>query len=140
MSTKEGIKSFYDYLTERKKSVLSKLIRDKRAKVGMPCDIDGVPSRVYMNQSEATNSILAARKLALGYTKKDDMSKGQFLRNVWQGVVNDQELEIRLALYGQSEWYRLKSEAKYLQVSVEEWYNWLENIFLGNCLITLSAE
>ena len=80
----------------------------------MPRDIDGVPSRVYTNQSEAANSILAAKKPALGYTKKDDISKGQFLRNVWQSVVNEQELEISLALYGQSERYRLKDEAKYL--------------------------
>ena len=127
LPTKEDIKSFYDYLTERKKSVLSKLIRDKRKKVGMPCDIDGVPSRVYTNQCEAANSILAAKKLALGYSKKDDMSKGQFLRNVWQSVVNEQELEISLALYGQSERYRLKNEAKYLQISVEERYNWSES-------------
>ena len=83
LPTKEDIKSFYDYLTEQKKSVLSKLIRDEREKVGMPRDIDGVPSRVYTNQSEAANSILAAKKLALGYTKKDDISERSNLKPSW---------------------------------------------------------
>lgn len=109
---------------ERKESVLMKLIQDIRKKGGMKLSESGVPDRVYTNQSETCNSMLAAKKQSLGFAKKDDISKSNFVRNVWQAVVNEQDTEIQKAIYGQSEQFRLKEEAKYLQVSIEEWYSW----------------
>ena len=120
----ETTQSFFKYLEEHEKTVLRKLIQKRRIKVGMNMNESGIPERVYSNQSETTNSILSARKLALGYSKKDDMPKGQFITKVWQAVVTEQCKEIERALHGQSEQFRLKKEAKYLQVTTEDWYNW----------------
>ena len=115
--------SFYD-LKKKNKSVLRKLTKDRRLEGGVALDRNGNPCRVYTNQSETSNSVLAARKQSLGYSKKDDMSKSNFfIRNVWQSVVNEQEEEIQRALHGQSERFRLKEEARYLEVSTETWYN-----------------
>eukprot|EP00112_Aurelia_sp_Birch-Aquarium-sp1_P019608 Seg4881.2 transcript_id=Seg4881.2/GoldUCD/mRNA.D3Y31 product="Serine/threonine-protein kinase TAO3" protein_id=Seg4881.2/GoldUCD/D3Y31 len=120
----ENEQSFFKYLKEHEKTVLRKLMKKRRIKVGMKVDDSGTPERVYSNQSETTNSILSSRKLALGYSKKDDMPKGQFIIKVWRAVVNEQCEEIGRALHGQSEQFRLKEEAKYLQVTTEDWYNW----------------
>ena len=92
----------------------------------MPVDEEGVPRRAYTNQSETVNSMLSTRKQVLGYSKKDDLSKTQFIRNIWEPVVALQDSEIERALYGQSEQYRLTKEAKYLEVDVEHWYNWTD--------------
>ena len=118
---------FSAYLKEREKSVLRALIRNTRRKGGMPLDVNGVPIRVYTHQSETVNSMLAAQKLSLGYTKKDDLQKSEFILKVWQQVVSYQEKEIERAFYGQSQRYFLKKEAAYLKVNIEDWYNWSES-------------
>ena len=78
----------------------------------MSVDENNVPDCIYTNQSETSNSVLSAKKSALGYLKKDDMSKGQFIRKVWEGCVRDHNVEVERALYGQSERYRLEQDAK----------------------------
>ena len=124
--SKDGVQEpkFSVYLEERRKSVLKKLIRDARRKAGMPLDQDGVPQRVFTNQSETVNSMLSSKKLSLGYAKKEDLSKTQFIGDVWEAVVAEQEIEIEKAIVGQSERYRLTRNASYLKVPVEEWYGW----------------
>ena len=111
---------YHGYLKECEKTVLRQMIRDSRRKSAMPLDDAGVPLRVYTNQSETCNSMLAARKRALGYTKKEDISKADFVLKVWKGVVDNQDSEVERALYGQSDTFTLNKDAKYLQVSVEE--------------------
>ena len=70
---------FYSYLKDSEKSVLRTLIRSTRCNAGMKIDVNGVPERVYTNQSECVNSILASRNAALGYSKKNDLSKTNFI-------------------------------------------------------------
>ena len=53
-------------------TVLRKLIRSSRRKVLKT--YTKIPLRLYTNQSESVNSILAAKKVALGYNKKDDVT------------------------------------------------------------------
>lgn len=115
---------FSAFLQKREKTVLRQMIQGRRKKGGMPINANGVPYRVYTNQSESINSMLAAKKQSLGFTKKDDLSKAQFICKVWEAVVSEQNQEIERALYGQSERFRLADEADYLKVEVEEWYNW----------------
>ncbi|KAJ8047258.1 Serine/threonine-protein kinase TAO1 [Holothuria leucospilota] len=115
---------FYDFLKDREKSVLRRLIQDARKKGGMPLTETGKPIRVYTNQSETVNSMLSARKTSLGFSKKDDLTKTQFIKDVWEYVVKMQEEEVEKALYGSSAQFRLTKEARYLQVSIEEWYQW----------------
>ena len=64
--------------------------------------VDEVPPQVYTNQFETVHSILPAKKLALGYSKKEDISKAHFVKYLWQGVVNHQEHEIEKAIINQS--------------------------------------
>ena len=90
----------------------------------MKLDGNGVPERVYTNQSETANSMLAAKKVSIGYSKKEDISKSHFIRYIWQEVVDEQNADIDCVLYGQSDRYRLKEEARYLEVGIEDWYNW----------------
>lgn len=117
---------FSTYLKEREKKVLRKLIRDTRKKGGLTADKNGIPQRVFTNQSETVNSMLAAKKEALGYSKKDDLSKASFIHKVWEKVVKEQSLEIEKALYGQSRRFKLSDSAMYLHVDLETWYNWCE--------------
>ena len=116
---------FSTYPLECEKEVLCKLSRDYRRKGGMPLDRSRVPAQVFTNQSETVNSILSSCKIALGYSKKEDLSKAQ---TYGRRLCPDKER----ALFGQSEQYRLTEqywltdEAKYLEVEVERWYNWTE--------------
>ena len=48
----------------------------------------------------------------------------KFVRSVWESVVAEQDEEITRAIYGQSSRYLLLPDAKYLEVKVEDWYNW----------------
>ena len=115
---------FSEYVRERSKTVLRKMIRDQRRKGGLPLDQEGIPKRSYTNQSECVNSLLASSKSSLGYSKKDDLSKLAFVKDVWESTVSTQSSNVERALYGQSDQYRLTHEAKYLQVEIEVWYNW----------------
>ena len=81
-----------------------------------------VPPRLYTNQSETVNSILSAKKTALGYKKKEDISKFTFIKKIFLASV-DQRREIEKALVGQSSEYRLNKNAEYLQVPLETWTN-----------------
>ncbi len=117
-------KSFYSYIKEREKSVLRKILRNARRDGGMKEESADVPYRVYTNQSETVNSILSPKKQSIGRGKKEDVPKSCFIKDIWQSIISTQDEEIQKAIYGQSERYRLKEEAKYLQVSIEEWYNW----------------
>ena len=117
-------RKFSTFLQKREKTVLRQMIQGRRQKGGMPTGANGVPYRVYTNQSESINSMLAAKKQSLGFSKKEDLSKAQFICKVWEAVVSEQNQEIERALYGQSECFRLADEADYLKVEVEEWYNW----------------
>ena len=73
---------FTAFIKSREKTVLRKIIRSSRRKAFQMKD-DEVPPRVYTNQSETVNSILSTRKLALGYSKKEDISKTHFVKYVW---------------------------------------------------------
>ncbi len=117
---------FSGYLKEREKKVIRKLIRDARKKGGMPLDPYGVPTRSYTNQSETVNSMLSSSKIALGYSKKEDVSKIQFVKRIWEPVIVKQDADMERALYGQSKQFRLTKKAKYLEVEAETWFNWTE--------------
>ena len=105
------------------KTVLRKIIGNSRRKVYR---ISGsqVPPRVYTNQSETVNSMLSAKKVSLGYSKKDDIAKSHFVKYVWKSTVDHQSLEIERALTNQSAEYRLSEEAQYLAIPTEVWYQW----------------
>ena len=123
-SSDHYVPRFSEYVRERSKTVLRKMIRDQRRKGGLPLDQEGIPKRSYTNQSECVNSLLASSKSSLGYSKKDDLSKLAFVKDVWESTVSTQSSNVERALYGQSDQYRLTHEAKYLQVEIEVWYNW----------------
>ena len=86
------------------------------------------------------NSILSAKKLLLGYSKKEDISQAYFVKYVWQGVVNHQKNEIEKAIINQSVEYRLAPAAQYLLVPVEVWYQWSQNYRQKYLKLTRSFE
>ena len=112
---------FAAFIKSREKIVLRMIIRSSRRRAFRMKD-DEFPPRVYTNQSETVNSILPAKKLALGYSKKEDIAKAHFVKCVWQGAVKHQKNEIGKAIINQSVEYRLASAAQYLSVPVEVWY------------------
>ena len=118
---------FYNYLKESEKAVLRKMIRSVPRNAGMRVDSNNVPDCVYTNQSECVNSKLAARKASLGYSKKDNLSKINFIRNVWQPLVTMQDREIEKAIYGASSEYQVVDCALHLKVQTETWYQWSTN-------------
>ena len=103
------------------------MIRSVRWNAGMRVDSNNVPDCAYTNQSECVNSKLAARKASLGYSKKDDLSKINFIRNVWQPLVTMQDREIEKAIYGASSEYQVVDCALHLKVQTEIWYQWSTN-------------
>ena len=42
-----------------------------------------IPPSLYSNQSETVHSILAAKKCAPGYGKKEDVSKFSFIKDIY---------------------------------------------------------
>ena len=77
----------------------------------------------YTNESESVNSILSAKKSALGYSKKEDVRLSCFVQSIWKSVVDHQSLEIEKAICDQSNEFPLADHAEYLAVSIEDWYN-----------------
>ena len=73
-------KKFSAHLKEREKTVLRKFIRSNwREALKANAKI---PPRLYTNQSESVNSILAAKNVALDYNKKDDVTKSFFIQDL----------------------------------------------------------
>ena len=89
-------KKFSAYLKDREKTVLRKLICSSRRKALKTNP--KIPPRLYTNQSESVNSILAAKKVALGYNKKDDVTQSFFMQKIWKATVDHQSLEIEKAI------------------------------------------
>ena len=110
------------YILDREKTVLRKVMRKARRYALKMSDLI-VPPRLYTNQSETVNSILSAEKAALGYKKKEDLSKFTFIKKIFQASVDHQRREIEKALIGQSSDYRLNKNAEDLQVPLEMWTN-----------------
>lgn len=105
------------------------MISSARRKAGMPDVVEsGKPALRFTNQSESVNNKLTRQKE--GITKNDksksDMSKLQFVRDVWEEVDKRQQYEMQMALCGLSEEYELSDMASYLQVDTGTWFDWSE--------------
>ena len=96
---------------------MRKLIRSNRRKT-LKTNAK-IPPRLYTNQSESVNSVLAAKRVALGYNKKDDVTQSFFMQKIRKATVDHQRLEIEKAICNQSNEFRLASHAEYLSVSLE---------------------
>ena len=62
------------YIAEREKTVLRKMTKNVRRNAFRVKDMRNQP-RIYINQSEAVNWILSSKKVAVGYSKKEKVSK-----------------------------------------------------------------
>ena len=63
--------------------------------------------------------MLSAKKVSLGYSKKEDNAKSHFVKYVWKSRVNHQSLEIERTLTNQSAKYRLLEEVQYFAILTE---------------------
>ena len=113
-------KKFSAYLKDREKTVLRKLICSSRRKALKTNP--KIPPRLYTNQSESVNSILAAKKVALGYNKKDDVTQSFFMQKIWKATVDYKSLEIEKAICNRSNEFHA-GHAEYLSASLEDWFN-----------------
>ena len=95
----DGKGKFTVYIEERKKTILRKLIRNVRGKAFRTPE-STTPAGLYTNQSETVKSILSAKKAALGYKKKENISKFNFIKKALQTSINHQRREIERALIG----------------------------------------
>lgn len=84
--------------------------------------------RCNTNQSESVNNKLTRQKEAItGKDKsKGNMTKLEFVRDVWKEVDKQQQLELQMAICGLSEEYELADKASYLVVQPEVWFKWTE--------------
>ena len=126
---------FWSYLSRNEKMMRRSMIESARMKAGMPSDKAGNVLRCYTNQSEAVNNKLTRQKEAItGKAKnKSDLKKIEFVRDVWEEVDNQQQSELKLAMFGMSEEYELSDEASYLEVNPEDWFEWPEEKRSGIC-------
>ena len=74
---------------------------------------DEIPPRLYTNQSESVNNIMANRKSSYGLTKKDGVSKMFFAKEIWLKTKEKEKVEIRKALYNDSHEFHLTAEFIY---------------------------
>ena len=68
--------------------------------------------------------MLSAKKVSLGYSKKDNTVKSHFVKYVWKSAVDHQFHEIERALTNQSGEYHLSEEAQYLAIPTEVCNQW----------------
>ena len=101
------------YTAERKKTVLRKMTKNVRRNAFRVKDMRNRP-RIYINQSEAVNWMLSSKKVALGYSKKEDVSKTIFIKEIWKPAVDHQHFEMEKAGINQSSEYHPSQEAAYL--------------------------
>lgn len=120
---------FWTYISSHEKMMRKSMISTARRKAGMP-DVGntGKPAQCFTNQSESVNNKLTRQKEAITKNDKDksDMSKLQFVKDVWQEVDIHQQFEMQMALCGLSEEYELSETASYLQVDADDWFDWSE--------------
>ena len=114
---------FAFYIADREKTVLRKMTKLIERNAFRVNDMQN-PPRIYTNQSEAVNWILSSKKVALGYSKREDVSKTIFIKEIWKPAVDHQHFEMEKAVINQSSEYRLSQEAAYLSVPIELWYTW----------------
>ena len=83
LEEEDGKGKFPVYIEEREKTILRKVIRNVRGKA-FRIPESTTPPGLYTNQSKTVNSILTAKKAALEYKKKEDISKFDFTKKVLQ--------------------------------------------------------
>lgn len=82
--------------------------------------------RCYTNQSEQVNNKLKQQKEAIAKKgkSKGNMTKLEFVRDVWEEVDKQQQLELQMAICGLSEEYEPTEDASYLEIQPDEWFQW----------------
>ena len=122
--TKTSTPQFSTYLNSHRKMMKRSMIRSARMKAGMPCEQSGKPKKCYTNQSEAVNNKLMRQKEAISKNDKSktNMTKLEFVRDVWEEVDHQQQSELSLAIFSLSEEFELADFAKYLQVEPDKWF------------------
>lgn len=119
---------FWAYLSRNEKMMKKSMIAKSRRKAGMPSDSNGKPLRCYTNMAESINNKLTRQKEAVTRKdkSKDNLTKLDFVRDVWEEVDRQQQLELSKAVCGMSDEYELADCASYLEVQPEEWFQWSE--------------
>ena len=109
------------YIADREKTVLREMAKDVKRKA-FPVNGMQNPPRIFTNQLEAGNWMMLSKKIALGYSKKEDVSKTIFIKEIWKAAVDHQHFEIEKSFVNQNSEYPPLQEASYLSVAIELWY------------------
>ena len=119
---------FWRYLSVNEKMMKDSMIAKSRRKAGMPSDSNGKPLRCYTNMAESVNNKLTRQKEAVTRKEKskDNLTKLEFVKEVWEEIDRQQQLELSKAVCGMSDEYELADIASYLEVPAEEWFDWTE--------------
>ena len=90
---------FWTYLSKNERMMKTSMVAKAGRKAGMPCNADGKPLRCYTNMAESVNNKLTRQKEAI--TRKDksknNLTKLDFVQNVWEEVDRQQQLELSKA-------------------------------------------
>ena len=78
--------------------------------------------------AESVNNKLTRQKEAVTRKEKskDNLTKLEFVKEVWEEIDRQQQLELSKAVCGMSDEYELADFASYLEVPAEEWFDWTE--------------
>ena len=82
------------------------MIRNARKKAGMPTDKMGNVLGLTQTSPRLNNKLTRQKEAISGKAKsKSDLTKLEFVRDVWEQVDQQQQLELQLAICGLSEEY-----------------------------------
>lgn len=102
-----------------------KMMNDKRRQgcLVMSLEIQGSTTQIKLS-NKLTRQKEAVTK---NDKKKTNMTKLEFVTDVWEQVDHQQQSELFLAIFGHSEEYELADFDIYLQVEPERWFDWTAN-------------
>ena len=124
------VPKFSQYIEDRQDIISKSMSLKARRKAHMPVDEKGTPLRPYTNSSESMNNVMSqAKNDFLRYNNKgknENLSKLEFVRHVFEEIHEREMRELKLALCGLSDEYRLNKTAEHLQVPIDTWFDWSE--------------
>ena len=132
LQKKEGyVPQFSKYLADRQEMIGKSMTLKARRKAHMPADEKGKHLRPCTNMSESMNNVMSQAKTDFlnfnNKCKNESLSKLEFAKHVFEEIHGREMRELKLALRGLSEEYKLDKIVEYLLVSVDTWFDWSEH-------------
>lgn len=130
---------YWSYLNTKRRMIRRHMVDEARKKAGMINGENGKPPRCYTNYSESMNNVMKSAKNDFlkkkGSVASSTLSKLEFTRHVFEGIHDHQMEELKSAVAGISDEYRLADYSLHLQVPPDVWFEWsteMRNSYIDN--------